>query len=117
MDAPLLVLANKADKAGAASTREVTEQLQLFSLSNRNWYIIDTRATHHDMQESNLHAGLDWLVDTLSTPAAQRQERARQEHADRAKAAGKAGGGAAGAGDQGLIEALRLARCSSVVVA
>ena len=47
------------------------------------------------MQESNLHAGLDWLVDTLSTPAAQRQERARQEHADRAKAAGKAGGGAA----------------------
>ena len=49
------------------------EQLQLFSLSNRNWYIIDTRATHHDMQESNLHAGLDWLVDTLSTPAAQRQ--------------------------------------------
>ena len=43
------------------------------------------------MQESNLHAGLDWLVDTLSTPAAQRQERARQEHADRAKAAGKAG--------------------------
>ena len=94
-DAPLLVLANKADKAGAASTREVTEQLQLFSLSNRNWYIIDTRATHHDMQESNLHAGLDWLVDTLSTPAAQRQERARQEHADRAKAAGKAGGGAA----------------------
>ena len=28
-DAPLLVLANKADKAGAASTREVTEQLQL----------------------------------------------------------------------------------------
>ena len=94
-DAPLVVLANKQDDPQAASMREITEHLQLFSLSSRNWYIIDTRATHHDMQESNLHAGLDWLVDTLSTPAAQRQERARQEHADRAKAAGKAGGGAA----------------------
>ena len=94
-DAPLLVLANKADKAGAASTREVTEQLQLFSLSNRNWYIIDTRATHHDMQESNLHAGLDWLVDTALDARRPRQERARQEPAARAQAAGTAGGGAA----------------------
>ena len=64
-DAPLLVLANKTDVAGAARMREITEHLQLFSLSSRNWYIIDTKATHPDPDEANLHAGLDWLVSVL----------------------------------------------------
>ena len=50
---------------------------QLFLLSNRNWYIVDTRATHSDIVDSNLHAGLDWVVETLGTPAAMRQVFAR----------------------------------------
>jgi len=82
-DAPLLVLANKADLPGAASTREITEHLQLFSLSNRNWYIIDTKAAHPDFEETNLYAGLDWLVEVLLMPAAKRQEKAKQDHRSR----------------------------------
>lgn len=79
-DAPLLVLANKQDHPLAASTREITEHLQLFSLSNRNWYIVDTRATHPDPSEANLYAGLDWLVEVLLMPVAKRQEKAKREH-------------------------------------
>ena len=67
-DAPLLVLANKQDEPRAATPREITEHLQLFSISSRNWYIIDTRATHPDAAEANLHAGLDWLVEVLLMP-------------------------------------------------
>ena len=66
-DAPLLVLANKQDEPGAATTREITEHLQLFSLTNRNWYIIDTKATHPDLSQANLYAGLDWLWSALKT--------------------------------------------------
>lgn len=92
-DAPLLVMANKQDDPRAMQPREITEKLQLYSLANRNWYIVDTRATHPDASEANLHAGLDWLYETLSTPAAQRQERARLEHRERARAhGGKTGG-------------------------
>ena len=79
-DAPLLVLANKQDDPRAASTREISQHLQLFSLSSRNWYIVDTKATHPDPAEANLHAGLDWLVEVLLMPAAKRQEKAKQEH-------------------------------------
>ena len=79
-DAPLLVLANKQDDPQAASPREITEHLQLFSLTNRNWYIIDTRATHPDASEANLYAGLDWLVEVLLMPAAKRQEKAKQDY-------------------------------------
>lgn len=84
-DAPLLVLANKQDDPRAATPREITEYLQLFSISSRNWYIIDTRATHPDAAEANLHAGLDWLVEVLLMPAAKRQEKAKLEHRARAK--------------------------------
>ena len=86
-DAPLLVLANKQDEPNAASTREITEHLQLFALSNRNWYIIDTRAMHPDIAEANLYAGLDWLVEVLMMPAASRQEKAKQDHKKRRAAA------------------------------
>ena len=85
-DAPLLVLANKQDSPQAASTREITEHLQLFSLTNRNWYINDTRATHPDASEANLYAGLDWLVEVLLMPAAKRQEKAKLDHRMRAAA-------------------------------
>ena len=93
-DAPLLIMANKQDDSRAMAPREITEKLQLYSLANRNWYIVDTKATHPDAGEANLHAGLDWLYETLSTPAAQRQERARLEHRERARAqdAGKGKG-------------------------
>ena len=86
-DAPLLVLANKQDEPRAASLREITEHLQLFSLSNRNWYIIDTRATHPDPTEANVYAGLDWLVEVLLMPAAKRQEKAKQDHKERVRSA------------------------------
>jgi len=79
-DAPLLVLANKQDHPRAVSLREITEHLQLFSLTNRNWYIVDTRATHPDASEANLHAGLDWLAEVLLMPVAKRQEKARHEN-------------------------------------
>ena len=79
-DAPLLVLANKQDAPGAADNGKITELLQLYSLSSRNWYIISTQATHPDPAEANLHAGLDWLVDVLNMPAPARQQKARQEH-------------------------------------
>ena len=79
-DSPLLVLANKQDDPNAATTREITEHLQLFSLTNRNWYIIDTKATHPDLSQANLYAGLDWLVEVLMMPAARRQEKAKQSN-------------------------------------
>lgn len=82
-DAPLLILANKQDMVNAASTREITQHLQLFALTNRNWYIIDTRATHPDVSEANLYAGLDWLVEVLMMPAAMRQEKAKQDNRKR----------------------------------
>ena len=88
-DSPLLIMANKQDDSRAMTPREITEKLQLYSLANRNWYIVDTKATHPDAAEANLHAGLDWLYETLSTPAAQRQERARLEHRERARAHGR----------------------------
>ena len=93
-NSPLLIMANKQDDSRAMAPREITEKLQLYSLANRNWYIVDTKATHPDAGEANLHAGLDWLYETLSTPAAQRQERARLEHRERARAqdAGKGKG-------------------------
>jgi len=82
-DAPLLVVANKQDEPRAATPREITEHLQLFSLSSRNWYIVDTRAIHPDPAEANLNAGLDWLYEVLVMPAAKRQERAKQENRTR----------------------------------
>ena len=88
-DAPLLVLANKQDDPRAVSMRELTEVLNLYSLSNRNWYIIDTRATHPDATEANLFAGLDWLVEVLLMPAAKRQEKAKIEHRERAAKAAR----------------------------
>ena len=86
-DAPLLVLANKQDLPDAAMTREISEVLNLYSISNRNWFIIETRAVQPDGSEANLQAGLDWLVETLLMPAAKRQEKAKLEHRERAKRA------------------------------
>ena len=69
----------------------MTEVLNLYSLANRNWYIIDTTAVHPDASEANLHAGLDWLYETLLMPAAKRQEKAKLDHRERAKHAQRGG--------------------------
>jgi len=91
-DAPLLVLANKSDLQQAIDARKITEYLQLYSLSSRNWYIIETQATHPDPAEAKLHAGLDWLVNVLLMPAPSRQQLAKQEHQkNRAKQAAAMG--------------------------
>ena len=68
--------------AGRLAVRD-HQYLELFSLTNRNWYIIDTRATHPDMWETNLYAALDWLVEVLLMPAAKRQEKAKQDNKKR----------------------------------
>jgi len=82
-DAPVLILANKKDKEPKMTPREITEHLQLFALTNRNWYIVDTDAKASDLSVANIHSGLDWLVETLLMPAAHRQEKARSEHRSR----------------------------------
>ena len=88
-DAPLLVLANKQDHPKALPMRNITELLQLFALSNRNWYIIDTQALHTEMSESNLHAALDWLVETLTLPATSRIEQAKLDNRQRMESQSK----------------------------
>ena len=88
-DAPLLVLANKQDDPKKLSLRQITELLQLYSLSNRNWYIIDTKATHPDLSQANLYAGLDWLVEVLMMPAARRQEKAKRHNRSARQSASK----------------------------
>ena len=91
-DAPLLVLANKHDLPNAMDMSKICEVLQLYSLSNTNWYIIETQATHPDPLETKLTAGLDWLVDVLLLPAPSRQQLAKQEHQrNRAKQAASSG--------------------------
>ena len=91
-DAPLLVLANKHDLPNAMDMSKICEVLQLYSLSNRNWYIIETQSTHPDPLETKLTAGLDWLVDVLLLPAPSRQQLAKQEHQrNRAKQAASSG--------------------------
>eukprot|EP00964_Phaeocystis_antarctica_P036560 scaffold20882_cov71-Phaeocystis_antarctica.AAC.10 len=45
------------------------------------------RACRHGARP--MHPRSDWLYETLNTPAAQRQERARLEHRERSKAHGK----------------------------
>ena len=95
-DTPLLVLANKQDLPYALPAREIAERLQLFRLANRCWHIVGTTATHTHMEESNLYAGVDWLVETLSVPVATRQEKARLGNAARAAQHGKASSRRAG---------------------
>lgn len=60
-DAVLLVLANKQDLPYAMSAAEVTDELHLSQLRNREWYIQATRATNGE----GLYEGLDWLSNQL----------------------------------------------------
>ncbi|CAF1456886.1 unnamed protein product [Adineta steineri] len=53
----LLIFANKQDISNVMNTTEITEKLDLHSLSNRNWYIQTACAISGD----GLGEGLDWL--------------------------------------------------------
>jgi ADP-ribosylation factor protein 1 len=60
--ASLLVFANKQDLPNVMSVSEITAELGLPSVTERNWSIQSTCATTGD----GLYEGLDWLVNALS---------------------------------------------------
>jgi len=60
-DAVVLVFANKQDLPNAANASELSDQLGLSAMRNRNWYIQATCATSGD----GLYEGLDWLSSAL----------------------------------------------------
>lgn len=60
-DAVLLVFANKQDLPNAMKAAQLTDQLGLSTIRNRNWYIQATCATSGD----GLYEGLDWLSNEL----------------------------------------------------
>merc|ERR1711934_1231398 len=60
-EAVLLIFANKQDLPNAMNAAEITDNLGLHSLRNRNWYIQATCATSGD----GLYEGLDWLSNQL----------------------------------------------------
>ena len=61
-DADLLVFANKQDMPHAMTATEVTDKLNLHSLTTRQWRIQACCATTGD----GLYEGLDWLSDVMS---------------------------------------------------
>lgn len=61
-NAKLLVLANKQDLAGAASSAEVSEALALSTLRDRSWTIVPTIAT----EGKGIDEGMDWYVPIFS---------------------------------------------------
>lgn len=60
-DAVLLIFANKQDLPMAMKAAEITEELGLSTLRNRQWYIQSTCATSGD----GLYEGLDWLSNQV----------------------------------------------------
>eukprot|EP01065_Artemidia_motanka_P012494 TRINITY_DN16880_c0_g1_i1.p1 TRINITY_DN16880_c0_g1~~TRINITY_DN16880_c0_g1_i1.p1 ORF type:complete len:214 (+),score=44.34 TRINITY_DN16880_c0_g1_i1:56-643(+) len=64
-DACLLVLASKQDLPNAMSTAEVADKLGLQSMRQREWYIQGTCSTS-PYELSDVHQGLDWMVEACS---------------------------------------------------
>ncbi|CAO1626777.1 unnamed protein product [Jaminaea pallidilutea] len=60
--AKLLVFANKQDVQGAASPAEITEQLGLTKLKDREWTIVKSVA----IKGEGLDEGMDWLVNSIT---------------------------------------------------
>lgn len=60
-DAKLLVFANKQDLSGAMSVEEISKELSLSKIKNRQWTIFKTSA----VQGTGLKEGMDWLVQTI----------------------------------------------------
>mmetsp|Transcript_6798 Transcript_6798/g.15696 ORF Transcript_6798/g.15696 Transcript_6798/m.15696 type:complete len:182 (-) Transcript_6798:14-559(-) len=61
-DAALVVFANKQDLPGALDQAQISEQLGLSTIRNRQWAIFQTSA----IKGEGLFEGLDWLCSTLS---------------------------------------------------
>ena len=60
----LLVFANKQDLAGAMSPQELTDQLGLYALQSRPWFVHPSCAT----TGQGLSEGLQWLSQNISDP-------------------------------------------------
>eukprot|EP00092_Neocalanus_flemingeri_P001751 GFUD01001869.1.p1 GENE.GFUD01001869.1~~GFUD01001869.1.p1 ORF type:complete len:183 (-),score=57.00 GFUD01001869.1:14-562(-) len=60
-DAVLLVFANKQDLPSARNAAEISNNLGLHNMKNRNWYMQATCATNGN----GLYEGLDWLSNQL----------------------------------------------------
>jgi len=60
-DAKLLVLANKQDSPKAVSIRELTNELGLSNVRNRDWHVQATCALTGD----GIYEGLDWLASRV----------------------------------------------------
>ena len=59
--APVLIFANKQDLPNALSTTDITEKMELNTITDRPWYIQGCCATAGD----GLYEGVDWLKDIL----------------------------------------------------
>lgn len=62
-DAILLVFANKQDMKGAKNAAEVSKELGLATIKNRQWSIQETSAT----KGRGLFEGFDWLVTCIKS--------------------------------------------------
>jgi len=62
-NAVVLVFANKQDLPNAIPVADLTQQLGLADMRNRQWYIQSTCATTGD----GLYEGLDWLSKTVGS--------------------------------------------------
>lgn len=60
----LLVFANKQDLAGAMSPQELTDQLGLYALQSRPWFVHPSCAT----TGQGLTEGLQWLSQNIRDP-------------------------------------------------
>lgn len=61
--ASLLVFANKQDIAGALSSKEISEVLELDQLTGRHWRIGACSA----FTGKGLAAGIDWIVQDIAS--------------------------------------------------
>ncbi|MCL7045962.1 hypothetical protein MKW94_029058 [Papaver nudicaule] len=64
-DAALLIFANKQDLPNTMNAAEITDELGLYSLRQRHWYIQSTCATSGE----GLYEGLDWLSNNIPDKA------------------------------------------------
>ncbi|XP_057822237.1 ADP-ribosylation factor 1-like [Cryptomeria japonica] len=60
-DAAVAVFANKNDFPNAMSVLEITEELEMSSLTQRHWHVQSSCATSGD----GLYEGLDWLSNNV----------------------------------------------------
>ena len=65
---PLLIMANKQDLVTAMAADEITLELELHSIRNRNWHIQNSSA----IEDFGIDEGLKWMVQAL-TPQSKEQ--------------------------------------------